>query len=346
MKTTVKLLAITLFFIIFSCSKSNDEPTPQPPAQVLKYTTTTLAGTPGVIGNVDGPANTAKFNTPSTLVARGDDGVVYFTDSFNHKIKVIVSGVVSTLVGSTQGDVNSAGTNAKFNFPQGICFNPNGFLTISHDHNIKSVSIPNVTTTFVGSTQGDVFANTTAAKFSSPKGICFDNAGDFYVVDRDNDAIKKFNSTGNINASFTGSILSKPSGICTIGNYVYVTSTNVHRIVRFDQINLLNSINFAGATATSAGDVDGNGANAKFNFPRGICADPQGNLYVADSGNNKIKKIAPNGDVTTISGSTAGYADGVGAAVKYNNPSGVYYLGNKLYVADSGNHCIRVITIE
>ena len=346
MKTIIKFLATVAIAILVSCSKSNDEPTPQPPATVLKYTTTTLAGTPTVSGDADGAATTAKFNTPSALVAVGNDGVVYFTDSFNHKIKRITSGMVSTIIGSTQGDVNGAGTNAKFNFPQGICLNPSGFLMVSHDHNIKSVSAPNVTTTFVGSTQGDVYGNGTVAKFSSPKGMCFDSDGNFYVLDRDNDAIKKFSPFGVAIASFSGNVISKPNGICSTGNNLYFTSTEKHIILRFTKTDIVSQNFIAGSNTYVSGDIDGNGSNAKFNFPRGICADPQGNLYVADSGNNKIKKIAPNGDVTTISGSTSGYADGVGAAAKYNNPSGVYYLNNKLYVADSGNHCIRVITIQ
>ena len=334
MKNTFKFLAITVTAILVSCSKSNDS-SPQP----AKYFVTTLAGIPGSQGDINGNATVAKLFSPDAIAVDGD-GTVYVGDN-NHKIKTITTaGFVSRYIGSTQGDVNGVGANAKLDSPAGLAFNQVGLLTISHRNNIKSVSILGGTTTFVGSSSGNNQLNGMAAKLNYPSGICYDTQGNLYVADSNNHVIKKYNSSGGFIASTNSNLLLIPLGICIYGNYIYVASWNTDTIVRFD-LNLTNGINFAGSTV---GDLDGNGINARLNGPKGICVDSQGNLYVTDSRNCKIKKITPNGDVVTISGNSSCYAEGNGITAKFNYPSGIYYFNNKLYVSDTSNHCIRVIS--
>ena len=96
---------------------------------------------------------------------------------------------------------------------------------------------------------------------------------------------------------------------------------------------------FAGSTAGSA-----DGAIAQFNGPEGVAVDADGNVYVADFGNNRIRKITAAGIVTTLAGSTLGYTDGIGTAAQFNYPTGVAVdkAGN-IYVADYANHRIRKI---
>src|SRR6185437_6709923 len=103
---------------------------------------------------------------------------------------------------------------------------------------------------------------------------------------------------------------------------------------------------FAG-TAGSAGSADGQASAARFNFPRGVAVDSGGNVYVADSGNNTIRKISPAGLVQTLAGSAgaAGSSDGSASAARFNGPSGVAVdAGLNVYVADSNNSTIRLIT--
>jgi sugar lactone lactonase YvrE len=89
------------------------------------------------------------------------------------------------------------------------------------------------------------------------------------------------------------------------------------------------------------------GTAAKFNLPAGIAADGRGNLYVADAGNHRIRKIViATGEVTTLAGDgTADYADGTGTAAQFNQPTGIALYGGNLYVADSCNYRIRKIVI-
>jgi len=103
---------------------------------------------------------------------------------------------------------------------------------------------------------------------------------------------------------------------------------------------------FAGST-NGAGNIDGTGAAARFNYPNGVATDASGNVYVADYGNHTIRKITPAGVVTTLAGTagTSGSADGTGAAARFSIPSGVATdASGNVYVTDNGNYTIRKIT--
>jgi streptogramin lyase len=96
----------------------------------------------------------------------------------------------------------------------------------------------------------------------------------------------------------------------------------------------------------TVGFADGNGSAAQFDGPAGVATDAQGNIYVADVGNNSIRKITAAGTVTTFAGNgTAGFADGNGSAARFNGPQGVATdAQGDIYVADTYNSCIRIIT--
>src|SRR5205085_149268 len=114
--------------------------------------------------------------------------------------------------------------------------------------------------------------------------------------------------------------------------------------------NLLRKLTPQGAVTTIAGsaegDADGAGASVAFDTPSGLALDDAGNLYVADTGNNRIRKVAPDGQVTTIAGDgTAGYADGAATTARFNAPIGVAVTHEgRIYVADTYNDRIRLIT--
>jgi DNA-binding beta-propeller fold protein YncE len=93
------------------------------------------------------------------------------------------------------------------------------------------------------------------------------------------------------------------------------------------------------------GFADGKGSAAQFYHPAGIAIDAVGNLYVADFGNSRIRKVTPKGEVSTIAGSKIGFADGSGNAAQFFSPSGIAIdAAGNLYVADTYNHRIRKVT--
>lgn len=136
-------------------------------------------------------------------------------------------------------------------------------------------------------------------------------------------------------------LFNSPGGIAEHGGLYYVADEMNHRIRRINR-NTLEVTTFAGSTQ---GFADGNGSAAMFNGPRDIIVDSHGTVYVADTGNNVIRKITPAGEVTTFAGSgNFGNVDATGTAASFSNPSGLCFSGNDIYVADSGNHTIRRIT--
>lgn len=145
---------------------------------------------------------------------------------------------------------------------------------------------------------------------------------------------------GDVDGTGTAARFRNLNGITvdSIGN-LYVTDSESHKIRKITPAGVVSTL--AGSTT---GYADGIGTTAQFNNPTGIIVDNDGNLYVTDSNINKIRKITPAGFVSTVAGSTSGYADGTGGAAQFIYPHAIakYYGG--FYIVDSGNYKIRQIT--
>lgn len=209
-------------------------------------------------------------------------------------------------------------------------------------------------TTFAGSgADGSANGNGVNAQFSQPEGVTVDRQGVVYVGDIRQ--IRKITSAGDVttlagsattgsadgngvNATFSGA-----SGVAVDGNgNVYVADSNNHSIRKITPAGDVTTL--AGSWASGA--TDGNGAAASFFNPIGVAVDGSGNVYVADTNNNLIRKITPAGDVTRLAGSGAQGADnGFGVLARFTLPRDVCVdsVGN-VYVADTTNHLIRKIT--
>nr|WP_259069324.1 putative Ig domain-containing protein [Mucilaginibacter sp. X4EP1]MCS3814661.1 sugar lactone lactonase YvrE [Mucilaginibacter sp. X4EP1] len=216
------------------------------PAGVLSK----VAGILNTAGYIDGPVATAELNHP-TAEAVDAAGNIYVTDYYNSCVrKITPSGTVSTFAGTnSQGLVNGTGTAARFSELNGLAFDKLGNLYIADKANnvIRMITPAGVVSTFAGNgTAGFVNGNASSASFNYPVDVAVDAASNIYVVDQNNNAIRKISPAG-------------------------VVST------------------FAGSG--SAGSTDGVSTAASFNAPYALSIDKSGNIYVADLGNNKIRKI-------------------------------------------------------
>jgi sugar lactone lactonase YvrE len=151
--------------------------------------------------------------------------------------------------------------------------------------------------------------------------------------------------SGAANDNGTNALFSDPAAI--------VTDTNGNFFVADSQNHAIRKITTNGVVTTFAGQLgvpgvaDGNGTSAQFNAPSGLAFDGSGNLFVADTGNSTIRKITPSGTVSTFAGiaASSGFADGAAGGAQFNSPLGVAVATNgDVFVADSGNHCIRRIS--
>ena len=193
-----------------------------------------------------------------------------------------------------------------------------------------------------------------AARFSDPFGVAVDPRGTVFLADAgDNNRIRRIAPDGTVSTLAGGSeglrdgrgaqaAFNTPSAIALdhLGN-LYVADTGNHAIRRIAPDGMVTTL----AGNGQPGDADGKGAQARFNGPVGVAVDDAGVVYVADTYNDRIRRIAPDGTVTTLAGGARpGDADGVGTAAAFDTPSGIAVTPDgTLFVADTGNEAIRRI---
>jgi sugar lactone lactonase YvrE len=291
-------------------------------------------------------------------VAVDSTGNVYVADTWNNRIrKVTPGGEVTTLAGlaGSQGSADGTGGAALFNFPSGVVVDSAGDVYVADTHNctIRKVTPGGVVTTLAGlaGNSGSADGTGSAARFCNPSGVAMDSAGNVYLADTGNNTIRKVTPGGVVTTLATG--FNQPNGVAvdSAGN-VYVADTGSFTIRK---VALGGVVTTLAGLAGSQGSADGTGSAAQFNGPHGVAVESAGDLYVADTGNNTIRQVAPGGVVTTLAGNAAlvdqwgtqigGHADGTGSAAQFNGPHGVAVdsAGN-LYVADTGNNTIRQVT--
>lgn len=224
----------------------------------------------------------------------------------------------------------------------------------------STTSMPTaLVSTFAGSlTAGNTNATGTAAQFNTPNGIAVDASGNLYIADSFNNSVRKVTTTAGVTTLAGSSTLGYLDATGLNAQFyspqAAVANANGNIYVADYGNNIIRKISAAGVVTTLAGSgtagyADGTGTGSAFKSPRGLAIDASGNLYVADMGNNLIRKITSAGVVTTIAGYTAGgYVDSTGTAAAFKNPSGITIdaTGTNLYIADQGNHAIRKIVIS
>ncbi|MEO6849645.1 MAG: hypothetical protein ABI203_04310 [Mucilaginibacter sp.] len=265
-------------------------------------------------------------------------------------VPATIYGDVTTLAGSTEGAsgyVNTNGTAALFNAPQQLTHDSQGNIYVADSKNnaIRKISPDGTVTTFAGSLtglNGDKDDTSASALFDFPDGITTDAAGNFFVSDYNNYAIRKITPAGAVSTFYQGAALAGANGLCfdKSGN-LFVALQNSNQVAKISTAGVLTII--AGSPAGAIGYVNGTGASATFFEPTDVKADAAGNVYVVDLGNNAIRKITPTGVVTTFSGTPAG-PDAGGNPYLFRNPSGIAIgPGGVMYVADLANAQVQRI---
>jgi sugar lactone lactonase YvrE len=237
---------------------------------------------------------------------------------------------VSTLAGTGQpGSLDGIASRAQFNSPSAVAANTQGIIYVADSGNERIRMITPAGVVSTPWTQFDV----DGSFFSDPSGIAVDAQGNVYVADVANQSIDKVTPAGDF---IDIGLFPHPYGVAvdTKGNIYVAETENVFR--KSHSIIIITPQGKPSLLAGNgqAGFLDGIGSKAQFNNPRGIAVDAQGNIYVADMGNDRIRKITPAGVVSTLAGPN-----------QFNNPEGVAVdaQGN-VYVADIGKDQILQIT--
>jgi sugar lactone lactonase YvrE len=327
---------------------------------------TTLAGIAETSGITDGRGAHALFNAPGGIHF-ANSGAIYVADTGNHTIRKISSGVASTLVGypGFPGFVNNTGAAARFRNPRGIATDGSGNLYVADtgNHSIRMITSGGAVTTLAGTGAfGNANGTGTAASFNSPNGIVYESTSNaLYVADAGNGVVRRITLPGAVVTTFAGTMSTPghadgvpglfyaPSGITVDSAGTFYVSDAIDHTIR--------SITSGGTVATTAGLILYPGPDdgplpfgARFRSPSGIAASGTTTLFVADTGNHTVRKLALGGNSSTFAGlanASGGIANATGSAARFNSPSGMAsYPGptpgsTYIYVSDAGNHAIR-----
>jgi sugar lactone lactonase YvrE len=333
---------------------------------------TTVAGNgTASYGGDGGAAVSAQLFLPPSVAMDGT-GNLYIADLRNNRIrKVTPGGIISTVAGNGTAGYNGdniAATSAKLNYPTSVVMDGAGNLYIADFDNsrIRKVTPGGTITTVAGNgTQGyngDNIAATSAEL--SPYGLAMDGAGNLYIADGYNNRVRKVTPGGAIttvagngtagyngdNIAATSAELSDPRGITVDGTGdLYVADFSNHR-VRKVASGIITTV--AGNGTPGYNGDKGPAGSAELYYPEAVAVDGAGNLYIADAGDDHIRKVTPGGTITTVAGNgnaTGGYnSDNIAAtSAQLNGPSGVAVDGaGNLYISDTLNNRIRKVDVS
>ena len=278
------------------------------------------------------------------------------------------TGNINTIAGngtSGYGGDGSVATAARLQHPSGVAFDYSGNIYIADDSNhcVRKINSAGIITTIAGTGTGSYSGDGSAATLAglhSPTGIATDRSGNLYIADRLNNRVRKVTPGGTITtfagtgsagyggdgSAATAALLNGPTGVVVddAGN-IYIADNGNNRVRKVTTAGVIST--FAGTgVAGYTGDF-GVATGARFNQPAGVATDASGNIYIADGGNNCVRKVNNSGIVVTIAGNgSAGFSGDGGAATAAQLQAitgvGVDGIGD-VYVADAGNNRIRKI---
>ena len=319
-----------------------------------------------------GPATEAMLYLPRAVVADAA-GNVYIADEGNHRVRrVDAAGTISTFAGSRQrgfGGDGEPANEALLNYPSDVAVDASGNVYIADpwNHRVRRVDAGGVISTFAGSGEPGFSAGgfggdggpADKAHLKLPSSVAVDAIGNVYIADEGNHRVRRVDAAGTI-STFAGTgergfggdggtaneaLLSHPSGLAVdaTGN-VYVSDPGNDRVRRVNAAGTIST--FAGTGERGFGGDGGRATEALLNQPRGVAVDATGNVYVADTGNDRVRRVnSASGVIATFSG-RGGLGDGGPAdKARLDLPGSIAidHASGDVYIADDGNHRIRRI---
>jgi hypothetical protein len=327
----------------------------------------------------DGGAATGALLTSPSDVSPLSGGGYLIADTSNHRIRrVAADGTITTVAGAGPvvggngafGGDGQLATSAtvRLNQPRGVSATADGGFLIADtgNHVIRRVSPAGIITTVAGTGgqagQGGDGGPATSTQLNAPQGVAATPDGGFLIADTGNHRIRRVDAAGTITAgtslptngagfsgdggSATGARLNGPARVAPLtgGGYL-IADTNNNRIRRVSAQGLIDTV-AGGATAGSGGD-GGPATAASLNVPEGVAATPDGGILIADTGNDRVREVAPDGTITTRAGTgTLGFSGDGGAPTlaQLSHPRVAVPFGAGLLIADAFNHRIRAVT--
>jgi uncharacterized protein YjiK len=342
-----------------------------PPPTITNIISTIVGNGSGSFSGDGGPSTQATVSSPWGIAVDSMDNL-YIADTGNRRIrKVDANGNITTVAGGGYGGDGGLATEADLGSPSGVAVDGAGniFIADSWNHRVRKVDPNGIITTIAGSGLGG-FGNggyggdngpATEAMLDTPEDVATDQVGNLYIADTNNRRIRKVDPNGIITTvagsgmpgsyiadgtPATQAMLQYPEGVAVdaLGN-LYIADSGGDRILKVDSSGIITIV--AGNGSTGYGGDGGPAKEAMLNWPGGVVVDASGNVYIADSGNNLIRRVDPSGIIATVAGTgDSGYSGDGGPAplAMLNYPEGIALdASGNLYVVDCLNNRIRKI---
>jgi DNA-binding beta-propeller fold protein YncE len=300
-------------------------------------------------------------------VASTPDGKLIITDSNNNRLLIVrTDGQIETVIGSgKQGQLDGSFTEAQFNKPQGVVLDGDRlYIADTENHTIRVADLDDQTVkTVLGTGQQarrqNVSGKGVGVALNSPWDLLVDDdelyiamAGShqLWVADLDSWEARPYAGSAAENITdgkLLAATLAQPSGITTDGDKLFFADSETSSIRSADLDREGSVETIIGEGLFEYGDIDGSYPEARLQHPLGVVFK-DGLLYVADTYNHKIKIVDPGARTSTTLAGTGkrGFADGGFAGAEFDEPSGLAFVGGRLYVADANNHQVRVLDLE
>ena len=300
-------------------------------------------------------------------VAADISGNVYIADSYNEVILLVSrTGIITTIAGTGAqggGGDGGAATSAQLNWPVGVALDISGnvYIADNGNHKIRMVTSKGIISTIAGTgtpgSSGDGEA-AISAQLIGPRGIAVDSIGNVYFADTGNQRIRMVSSTGTITTiaggggdgdggAATSASLYYPWGVAVdTSGKLYIAESENYKVRMVTSKGIITT--FAGTGAYGDSGDGGAATSAQLRYPYGVAVDISGNVYIADYGDHKIRKVSSTGIITIFAGTGIDGSSGDGGpatSAQLTNPSGVAVdISGNVYIADHGNKKVRMVS--